>query len=437
MSGYFLQLALQNLRRHVWLTALIVLAISLGLGSSMTVYSILRAMSADPIPWKSDRLLTVQIDNFGPANWRGGRPPVMLTYRDVVALKRDHRGMRQAGMYEIGVSVMSSDPGARPLQAFGRATHADLFAMFDVPFVAGQAWSAADDEAKANVIVLTQSLAAQMFPGGNAVGRVLRVENKDYRVVGVTKDWEPSPRFYDVGFDGGDAYGQPTTLFMPFETAVANNIQSNGALTCLTYGGTSREEFLASECVWAHYWLEVASAADVPKIHDYLRAYGAEAQRSGRFTWSPVVRAYNVREWLDYMKVAPDELRVATWVAVGFLLVCLVNAVALMLARASRRAAEFSLRRALGASRRNLFLQGIWESLLVGLVGAAVGLLWTWGGLGALRSLVPEAIVTTTKLQPAVVALTVASAIAATLLAGLYPAWRASRTAGAMRLKSL
>jgi putative ABC transport system permease protein len=137
------------------------------------------------------------------------------------------------------------------------------------------------------------------------------------------------------------------------------------------------------------------------------------------------------------MKVAPDEIRVATWVAAGFLLVCLVNAVALMLARSSRRAGEFSLRRALGASRRNLFLQGVWESLLVGFIGGAVGLLWTWAGLVALRNLVPPAIQSTTQLQPAVMALTLLLALAATALAGLFPAWRASRTAGALRLKSL
>lgn len=436
MSGYFLQLALQNLRRHIWLTALIVLAISLGLGSSMTVYSILRAMSADPIPWKSDRLLTLQIDNFGPDNRRNGEPPVMLSYRDVTALKRDGRGVRQAAMFEIGVSA-TSEASTRPVESFGRATHADFFTMFDVPLLEGRPWSAADEEARANVVVLTQSLAAQLFPAGSALGRVVRVENQDYRVIGVARDWEPSPRFYDVGFDGGDAYGQPTTLFMPFETAIARNIQSNGAVTCLSYGGTSREEFLASECVWAKYWLEVASVADVPKIRDYLRAYASEQQRSGRFSWDPLVRIHNVREWLDYMKVAPDQLRVATWVAVGFLLVCLVNAVALMLARSSRRAAEFSLRRALGASRRNLFLQGVWESLLIGAVGGVVGLLWTWSGLAALRGLVPEAIVETTALQPAVVALTAMLAIGVTVLAGLYPAWRASRTAGALRLKSL
>lgn len=436
MSGYFLQLALQNLKRHIWLTTLIVLAISLGLGSSMTVYSILRAMSSDPIPWKSDRLLTLQIDNFGPDNQRNGQPPVMLTYRDVTALKRDGRGLRQAAMYEIGVAV-TSEASARPLVSYGRATHADLFAMFDVPFIAGRPWTAEDDEARANVVVLTQSLAAQLFPGGAAVDKVIRIENQDYRVIGVTRDWEPSPRFYDVGFDGGDAYGQPTTMFMPFETAVARNIRTNGAITCLTYGGASLEEFLASECVWAKYWVEVAHTSDIAKFREYLQAYGAEQQKSGRFSWSPLVKTYDVREWLDYMKVAPNELRVATWVAVGFLFVCLVNAVALMLARSSRRAAEFSLRRALGASRRNLFLQGLWESLFIGVVGAVAGLLWTWGGLNVLRGLVPEAIVETTTLQPAVVALTAALAIAVTVLAGLYPAWRASRTAGALRLKSL
>jgi len=437
VSGHFLQLALQNLKRHVWLTALIVLAISLGLGSSMTVYSILRAMSADPIPWKSDRLLTLQIDNLGPDNRRSGEPPAMVAYRDIAAWRRDHRGIRQAGMYEIGVSVSTVDAQTAPVLANGRATHTDFFTMFDVPFIAGRPWSAADDEDRANVVVLTRSLAARLFPSGKATGQILRVENKDYRVVGVTGDWEPSPRFYDVGRNGGDAYGQPTDVFMPLETAAWSDIKPNGSVSCPVYRVRTTEEFLASECVWAHYWLEVASVAEAPKIRDYLRAYGAEQKRSGRFTWEPLTRVYDVPQWLDYMKVAPDQLRVATWVAIGFLFVCLVNAVALMLARSSRRAAEFSLRRALGASRRNLFLQGIWESLLVGIVGGAVGLLWTWAGLGALRGLVPEAIVGTTRLQPAVLALTIALAIGVTVLAGLYPAWRVARAADALRLKSL
>jgi putative ABC transport system permease protein len=437
VSRYFLQLALQNLKRHVWLTALIVLAVSLGIGSSMTVYSVLRAMSSDPIAWKSGRLLTPLIDNFGPQNWRNGRPPVMLSYRDAVALQRDRRGLRQTALFEISVPVTTLDAQAAPVLTYGEAVHADFFTMFDVPFVDGRPWGAADDDARANVVVLRRPLAVQLFPVGGAVGKTLQIEGREYRVVGVIDDWEPSPRFYDVGSNGGDAYGQPTTMFMPFDTAIGANIQANGAVSCLNYNGTDRASFLASECVWVKYWIEVASAADISKIHDYLQAYAAEQKRSGRFTWDAQTPVFTVRQWLDYMKVAPDELRIATLVAVGFLIVCLVNAVALMLARSSRRASEFSLRRALGASRRNLFLQGVWESLLVGVVGAAAGLLWTWAGLAALRNLVPKAIVVTTRVQPAVLVMTVALAVVVTLVAGLYPAWRASRSAATLSLKSL
>ena len=432
MSRYFLQLALQNLRRHVWLTVLIVLAISLGLGSSMTVYSILRAMSANPIAWKSDRLYTVQFDNFGPEGRPGPDLPVMSSYKDVVAFHRDMPALHKAGMFEIAVPVTTGDSDAAPVLSEGRATHADFFPMFDVPFESGRPWSAADDEARANVVVLTRPLASRLFKGGDAVGKSVAIEGKEYRVVGVTGDWAPSPRFYDVGQSGGSAYDPPAEVFMPLETTLERGIQSNGSITCLTFGGDLR----ASECIWLQFWMEVDDGG-IQKVHDYLQAYGAEQQRSGRFAWKPELRLLNVGEWLEHMKVAPDEIRVATWVAAGFLLVCLVNAVALMLARSSRRAGEFSLRRALGASRRNLFLQGMWESLLVGLIGGAVGLLWTWAGLFALRSLVPPAIQSTTQLQPAVMALTLLLALVATVLAGLFPAWRASRTAGALRLKSL
>lgn len=434
MNGYYLQLAVQNLRRHAWLASLIVLAVSLGLGSSMTVYSILRAMAADPIPWKSDRLITLQIDNFGP----DARPTPELhaakAYKDVAALRRDQRGLRQAGMYEIAVSVASDNPGVAPVLAYGRAAHADFFQMFDVPILAGNAWNSADDDGRANVVALAQSLAERLFPAGDAVGKTVQVDGGEYRVTAVTADWEPSPRFYDVGFNGGDAYGEPTTLFMPFETALDRDIQSNGSISCLVFGDVPLKE---GECVWAQYWVELASAREIPAFRDYLEAYAAEQQRSGRFTWKPETRVHDVRQWLAYMRVAPDELRVATWVAFGFLFVCLVNAVALMLARSSRRAAEFSLRRAVGASRRQLFLQGMWEALVIGLIGGVVGTLWTWGGLSALRGLVPAAIRETTALQPTVLGITVAMALLATLLAGLYPAWRASRIAGAPPLKSL
>ncbi len=270
MSAYYFGLALHNLRRNPWLTGLIVIAVALGIGSSMTVYSILRAMSADPMAHKSAQLFTPQLDNFGPGNRRNGEPPDLLTYRDAVALHKAHLGIRQAAMYEIALAASTQDARQAPVLAQGRATHGDFFAMFEVPFRSGGPWSAADDEARANVAVITAGLADQLFPGVQAVGRIIRLEGQDYRVSGVTRPWAPAPRFYDLSWGEGGGYDPAADVFIPFETAVAREIQSNGALTCNNYPGRNRAEFLASECIWAELWVELPDGAAVAHFRNYL-----------------------------------------------------------------------------------------------------------------------------------------------------------------------
>src|ERR1700685_1797317 len=66
MFTYYLKLALQNLRRNVWVTVLMILAISAGIGASMTTLALYRAMSGDPIPNKPHQLFVVQVDNLVP-----------------------------------------------------------------------------------------------------------------------------------------------------------------------------------------------------------------------------------------------------------------------------------------------------------------------------------------------------------------------------------
>lgn len=59
-------MALRSLRSHVALTSLMILAIGVGIGASMTMLTIFRAASGNPIPEKSAQLFVPQIDNFGP-----------------------------------------------------------------------------------------------------------------------------------------------------------------------------------------------------------------------------------------------------------------------------------------------------------------------------------------------------------------------------------
>ena len=66
MFKYYLQLGFRSLRRNPVLTALMVMTIGFGVASSMTTYTVFRAMSGDPIPWKSGKLFFPQIDAWGP-----------------------------------------------------------------------------------------------------------------------------------------------------------------------------------------------------------------------------------------------------------------------------------------------------------------------------------------------------------------------------------
>jgi putative ABC transport system permease protein len=147
------------------------------------------------------------------------------------------------------------------------------------------------------------------------------------------------------------------------------------------------------------------------------------------------VRLRNLMQWLDYSHVVPGDVRLQTWLAFGFLLVCLVNTVGLMLAKFLRRSGEISVRRALGAARHSVFAQFLIEAGVIGLAGGALGLVLALFGLWLVRQQ-PADYARLAYLDPGMLMITFLLAIGATLLAGLLPAWRACGVAPALQLKS-
>ena len=140
-------------------------------------------------------------------------------------------------------------------------------------------------------------------------------------------------------------------------------------------------------------------------------------------------------EWLDSQKVVPSDVRLQAWLALGFLVVCLVNTVGLMLAKFLRRAGEIGVRRAIGASRREIFVQFLVEAGAVGVAGALLGIALTLLGLWGVRQQ-PGDYARLAHLDLAMLALTLLLALAASLISGLLPAWRACQVAPALQLKS-
>jgi putative ABC transport system permease protein len=450
MFGYYFELALRSLRRNVVLTTLMVTVMGFGIGASMTVFTTLRAMGGDPIPDKSGMLFVPQIDAWGPQSHRStasgwqtgvGRGDLFdqLTYRDAMALMQAHRAELQTAMH--GVSLNVTQPGGLPFPVDGRAAYTDFFRMFEVPFRSGGPWSRTDDEARSNVVVVSARVADRFFPHTDAVGKVLSVDNRDYRIVGVIAAWTPVPRYYDLTQGPESGFSNTEDVFLPFSTAIDRQMGVSGSIRCHSAPASGWEGLVNSDCVWIQFWAELPNAAAVRDYRRFLYDYAADQRRLGRFHWAPHVELHDLPEWLAIEIAVPNTLRVSTVVAFGFLAVCLINAVGLMLARFSGRAGELGVRRAMGASRRDIFLQCLAETAIVGLPGGLLGLALTGAGLAGQRALhnvagSTVAVAHLTSLDWGMVLITLALAVGATVSAGLYPVWRASRAQPGWQLKT-
>lgn len=182
---------------------------------------------------------------------------------------------------------------------------------------------------------------------------------------------------------------------------------------------------------------ELDDAAAVQAYRQYLDAYAGQQQQLGRFQWGPNNRLRDLPAFLAYMHVVPSDIQVSLLVAQGLFLVCLLNTVGLLLAKFLRRSGEIAVRRALGASRVAIYAQFLTEAALIGVTGGLLGLLLTALGVLRVDLVIPPNIAGLARIDPSLLALTVALAVATTLLAAVYPTYRASRVQPALQLKSL
>jgi putative ABC transport system permease protein len=434
MFAYHLDIALRSLKRNKILTALMVLSIAVGIGACMTALTVLHVLSGDPLPGKSSELYYPQID---PQDARGmmpgNLPPEQVTRIDGMNLLRAKRADRQALMTGGAVPIQPESPALDPFYVEARYTTSDFFAMFGAPFLHGRGWTAADDEAHARDVVITRKLDDKLFNGADGTGRTLQIGDNTFRITGVLDDWRPNPHFYDLTTGTYNYYEQ---VFVPLQTALELHFDHNGSTDCWGNGaGGGAAAYPMDSCVWLQFWVELGSPAKATAYRQFLVHYSEEQKALGRFQRLPNVRLDNLMQWLDYNRVVPSDVRLQAWLAFGFLLVCLVNTVGLMLAKFLRRSGELSVRRALGASRRALFAQLLTESGVVGIAGGAGGLLLALLGLWLVRRR-PSDYAALAHLDPAMLLATFMLAVSASLLAGMLPAWRACNVAPALQLKS-
>jgi len=443
MLAYYTRLALRSFRGTPGLTALMVLAIALGIAVCVMTLTVYHAMSGNPIWWKNDRLYTVTMDNWDPNHpyapgWK--LPPPEMTYNDTQYLFASRIPERKVVMYST-VGVISHAGTGVPARVDTRVTTADFFSMFEVPFLYGSGWSAAADNPAQPLIVLSRTENEKLFGGANSVGRTLRWDDHEFRIVGVLDDWFPRPRFYDLN---GGPFQEPDAAYIPYGWGTQLQLLNQEENDCW---GPQRietfKDFVASDCVWVQMWVELPDAASRARFQSFMDGYWAEQHKAGRFQRPQNNRLTNVAQWLRDQKVVDNDNRVLVGLAFAFLALCLINTVGLLLAKFLNGAAVTGVRRALGASRRQIFIQHLIEVGALSAVGALLGLALAALGLVAVHHLYAAAHLGArggyqelTHFDVVGVAWALLLAVAATLAAGLYPAWRACRLSPAVYLKS-
>jgi putative ABC transport system permease protein len=445
MLGYFVRMALRSLARTPALTSLMVLAIALGIGVCIITLTVYDAMAGNPIPWKSDLLYRVTMDSWSrhqPFDERRPHlPPSQLTWRDAHSLAGSTVPTRKAIMYRADGVVAGGRNENRPMRVSTRITTADFFAMFDVPFAYGGGWDAAADTSARPVIVLSRDLNDELFGGANSVGRTLRWNDREFRVVGVLGEWLPMPRYYDLG---SNSFDEPEAAYVPFGWGRSLELFSSGSIQCWkSEKVVSFRDLMGSECVWLQMWVELPDARSRERMQSFVDAYWSSERRIGRFERPRNNRLTPVGQWLVDNKAVPDDNRILVALSFAFLAVCLLNTVGLLLAKFHGAAGTSGIRRALGATRGQVVGQHLIETGVLAVAGSFLGLIIAALGLWGVRAAYSNRMLggrggyeELAQLDTMSLTWALMLAIVAALIAGLYPAWRIGRLQPGIQLKS-
>ena len=256
MFNYYFGLALRSLRRNVVLTVLMIAAIGVGIGASMTTAHGVPGHGGIRSP-RSPRNCSRRKSTTGAPTRRvvAGERSICRSRSatlDAIGLMNAHAAHRQAAMYQRAAAD-AGQPGAAAVSSRIRATYADFFRMFEVPFRYGGPWGAAEDDGHADVVVITRELNDKVFGGANSVGKTLNLDNHEYRVVGVRST---GSRCRNSTTSTTANMGKREEFFLPFTRAIDG--QCSGATTIVPANRRPGwEGHLHSECVWLQFWAEL------------------------------------------------------------------------------------------------------------------------------------------------------------------------------------
>jgi putative ABC transport system permease protein len=226
----------------------------------------------------------------------------------------------------------------------------------------------------------------------------------------------------------------PESIFMPFDHAIGREVRSSGNFdNWKSFDSNEFSALLGSESNWIQYWVELPTPEKQQAYRRLLTNYINDQKKVGRFERPLLFKLSTVPDMMEEFNVVPQQVKAMSTVSVLFLVVCSLNLVGLLLGKFLSRIPEISVRRALGASRLQVFWQHIVECEVVGAVGGVIGMILSVGVLKLIGKSLQNG--DAIHLSFEMVIASIFLSLIAGLVAGLYPAWRVCTVPPAMQLK--
>jgi predicted permease len=384
--------AIRALRAKPGFTLVTFLTLAIGIGGNAAIFGAVNAVLLRPLPYQdADQLVRIYKTSRKQPDQIGGTvsPP------DYADWRRDNAVFTALAAYNDGSFPLTGSGAAEQIP--GANVTGAFFEVMSTPPLLGRTIEDADDrEGARGVVVLSHALWTRRF-GANAavVGQLAQIDGQPREVIGVM----PAGFQFPLGSE----------LWVPFNFT-AKDIQ--------TQRGAHYIDVIAR--------LKPGTSVDAAR-HD-LRAIAARlAQAYPSTNRDHTASVHPLRDALV------GNIRQSMFVLLGavglVLLIVCVNIASLVMIRAVGRGRELAVRVAVGAGRAGLFRGLLIESILLGLLGGAGGLLlasWATGAIASLDTSVGVPMINQTRLDTTVIAFTLGVSMIAAILFGTLPAWQAT-----------